>query len=384
LFVIDEAHCISQWGHEFRPDYLKLHQVITLLAHPPVLALSATATKHVQEDIITSLRKPEMVNHIYPMDRENIAYCVQEAENDAEKQDIITRILSDHHVPALIYFSSRFTAEQTAHVLLNKLPKRRIAFYHGGMDQTDRIAVQQQFMNGQLDVICCTSAFGMGINKTDIRLVIHYHFPAQIESYIQEVGRAGRDGKSSAGLLLFSKGDYYIPKNLIQNELPEKLEMESAFRQLAYLYKQGKHLPSGEREQANLFQLSEIKWRFLHFQFEKHGMIADNIINFDENSWKKTFQGITAVRKERIRLKEGKLHEMIRWIQEGECLRKHLYKPFQPSFTKPAIHCCSNCGFIFSEWKPEQTPRSDSTPSSWKEKLQRLLLIGDRTVNGAK
>src|SRR5699024_2251335 len=112
-----------------------------------------------------------------------------------QKINIISDILSNFRVPTIIYFSSRKVAENVANSLNTRLTKCRIAFYHGGMDQTDRMIVQQQFMNDQLDVICCTSAFGMGIDKANIRLVIHYHLSSQIESYIQEVGRAGRDGK---------------------------------------------------------------------------------------------------------------------------------------------------------------------------------------------
>ena len=121
-------------------------------------------------------------------------------------------------VPALIYFTSRATAENIASILTQRLANREVAFYHGGMEQVDRISIQQQFMNDQLDIICCTSAFGMGINKSNIRLIIHFHIPLQLEAYIQEVGRAGRDGKSSVGILLFSPRDAIIPNHIIQNE----------------------------------------------------------------------------------------------------------------------------------------------------------------------
>lgn len=378
LFVIDEAHCISQWGHEFRPDYLKLHAIITLLNNPPVLALSATATKLVQKDIITSLGRPDIVKHIYPMDRENITFCVQEVSGEQEKQTVIYHLLTQYHVPALIYFSSRQTAEQIATILMKQLPNRRIAFYHGGMEQIDRITVQQQFMNDQLEVICCTSAFGMGIDKQNIRLVIHYHYPSQIESFIQEAGRAGRDGHSSVSLLLYCQADYYIPKNLIQNELPTETELKFVFQQLANFYKEQQSLPFGEQEQAELFHLNEIKWRFLNYQFEKHGMLKKNFIFYEEKNWKDIFQSINQHRKNRIRLKENKLSEMIQWVEEKDCLRQTLYKSFQHSYTAPAFHCCSNCGFTFSQWNPEQVTISDDSTYTWKDKLKELLLLGDQ------
>src|SRR5699024_9658087 len=128
----------------------------------------------------------------------------------------------NNRLPTLIYFSSRITSELVAQTLSEMIPSLRIAFYHSGMDQMDRTIVQQQFMNDQLDVICSTSAFGMGINKGNIRLIIHYHFPSQLESFVQEIGRAGRDGSSSVSLLLYLDSDRNIPYALIQNELPTK------------------------------------------------------------------------------------------------------------------------------------------------------------------
>lgn len=376
LFVIDEAHCISQWGHEFRPDYLKLHSIIELLKNPPILALSATATVNVQMDITTSLHRPNMTKHIYPMDRENITFCVRETSNETEKQASIVHLLSTYQVPTLIYFSSRRTAENIAKMIARELPNQRIAFYHGGMEQMDRITIQQQFMNDQLDVICCTSAFGMGINKPNIRLIIHYHFPSQIESFIQEVGRAGRDGKSSISLLLYSKKDYYIPSQLIQKELPTETDLASVFTQLKKSYEKQEHLPANEEQLVNLLQINEIQWRFLHYQFEKHGMMKGTHIFYEKDLWHHAFSTINQVRKNRLILKENKLVEMMQWMQQTECLRKHLYKSFQHTYTAPAFFCCSNCGFSFSDWDPLQTLGKENKPTSWEVKLKKKLLIG--------
>lgn len=125
------------------------------------------------------------------------------------------------------------------------------------MDQMDRITIQQQFMNDQIDVICCTSAFGMGINKHNIRLILHYHFPLQIESFIQEIGRAGRDGKSSVSLLLYSPADKAIPNSIIENELPEEGELQTIAGKLQQL----SELPPTE-ELLPMLELNEIQWRF--------------------------------------------------------------------------------------------------------------------------
>ncbi|UJL48117.1 ATP-dependent DNA helicase RecQ [Virgibacillus sp. NKC19-16] len=376
LFVIDEAHCISQWGHEFRPDYLKLASIIQSLHNPPLLALSATATPDVQQDIISALNTPNITKHIYPMDRDNIAFNIEQVADDTEKQSIITKVLSNYQVPALIYFSSRKMAENTARILSEQLPLKRIAFYHGGMEQYDRITIQQQFMNDQLDVICCTSAFGMGVNKDNIRLVIHFHLPTQIEAYIQEVGRAGRDGESSVSLLLFSKKDEYLPRKIIKNELPTVDDLELVFNQLYELYQAGELLPSDMTQVENLFQINEIQWRFLTYQFGKHGMIEGNRIIYQQKNWEQAFQQINKHRIDRSSLKENKLREMLTWIHEKECLRKHLYKSFQSSYSNAKYQCCSNCGFSFANWKPVEKRIQETPATTWQDKLKKLLLVG--------
>lgn len=378
LFVIDEAHCISQWGHEFRPDYLRLDHVISSLNNPPVLALSATATGDVQEDILTSLNRKKMIKHIFPMDRENIAFNVCEVENDQEKLTEIVHILSDHHVPTLIYFSSRRATEGISQTLSTMLPEKRISFYHGGMDRHDRISIQQQFMNDQLDIICCTNAFGMGIDKDNIRLVIHYHFPAQLESYIQEVGRAGRDGSPCLSVLFYAKQDEYFPKRMVENELPTKKDISFIFEKLYQIVQKKINMPVTEQEIIYTFQINEIQWRFIYFQLESNGIIKDNQIIYDEQHWEIVSAMINEHMKNRLFLKKRKLIEMIDWMNERECLRKHLYKSFQKTYEKPIEQCCSNCGISISKWKPIlQKTLKVNTHISWESKLKALLFIGE-------
>ncbi len=375
LFVIDEAHCISQWGHEFRPDYLRLDAVLNTLNNPPVLALSATATIEVQDDIIGSLSRPAMVKHIYPVDRENIIFSIQKVSGDSGKRNIIVNILENYRVPTLIYFSSRQKTEEIAAFLSENVPSHRIAFYHGGMDQLDRVTIQQQFMNDQLDVICCTSAFGMGINKHNIRLVIHYHFPLQTESFVQEVGRAGRDGISSVSLLLYAPDDAQIPNSIIENELPSEDALHQIFSRLYQLYRQSPILPPVHQLEQEL-QLSETQWRFLHYQLEKHGMIKEIEIIYQKDKWIKSLHDISELITNRKFLKGQKLNEMVNWIHQDECLREHIYKGFQDGFKTPIDWCCSNCGFDFTEWNPAQTEIRHSQ-FTWKNKLKKLLLVGD-------
>lgn len=372
LFVVDEAHCLSQWGHDFRPDYLRLSNVIAAFNYPPLLALSATATSEIQQDIKTILQRPNMVDHIYPMDRENIIFSIENVIDDKEKNERIDQLFHRLRVPTIMYFSSRLASEQLTAFLLYKHPTLRVAFYHGGMEAMDRISVQQQFMNNQLDVICCTSAFGMGINKKDIRLIIHYHLPLQLESYVQEVGRAGRDGKESVSLLLYSRNDQYLPAKLIKNELPQEEDLKFAFQQLYELSRKNERIPYKINQLELIFHLNEIQWRFLHYQFEKHGMIKGNQIIYQQDNWKIAYHAISNFIHERLSTKEQKLQDIIAWIGTSRCLREQLYKGFQSSYQVPSHSCCSNCGFNLSNWEPIQQV-VEYNNHNWEEKLQALF-----------
>lgn len=376
LFVVDEAHCISQWGHEFRPDYLKLGSILEKLGQPPILALSATATQNVQNDIIATLKRPEIIKHVYPIDRENIVYTIQEVSNEQQKLSIITDMLAAVRVPTVIYFSSRQAAENIAHSLQMRLSNRRIAFYHGGMDQTDRLIVQQQFMNDQLDIICSTNAFGMGIDKANIRIVIHYHLSSQIESYIQEVGRAGRDGRESLSLLLFNENDIHIPLNLIENELPTQYMIMSTFKVLYKIYEYEQVIPIQEDEIENTFGLNDTQWGFMRYQLEQHNILKGRTIVYEQSTWKRAFDKIMQLQRERYAIKRSKLREMIAWIKERGCLREKLYQSFQPSYTPAEFQCCSNCGYSFENWHPKQTEVKVATRAmTWQKKLAELLMI---------
>ncbi|MDL4840768.1 RecQ family ATP-dependent DNA helicase [Aquibacillus rhizosphaerae] len=377
LFVIDEAHCISQWGHEFRPDYLKLDTVITKLKNPPVLALSATATPEVQKDIIFQLKCPSMNKHIYPMDRDNIAFVVQHVENENKKVALLKEVLQEFSIPTMIYFSSRKSAEQVAELLRIDLPNRNIAFYHGGMDQTDRILIQQQFMNEQLDIICCTSAFGMGINKKNVRLVVHFHLPTQIESFIQEVGRAGRDGESSVSLVLATPNEDVLPRRLIETELPA-IEQVGLLVDYVIFLSQEKGITLIDEDDMQLrFQLSKTQWRFLKYHFENHGMIKESrILTKVYAEWKSVLKNVQRVISQRNELKLEKLSQLLDWLNSNKCRRIQLFAPFQYSVSPPKYMCCDRCDFSFTKWNPRLVESKNSS-GNWVDELKLLLLQGD-------
>ncbi len=217
LIAIDEAHCISHWGHDFRPDYRLLGDRLPMLRPAPIIALTATATVRVQDDIVQQLGIPGATRFIRGFRRENLA--IEGVECPASKRTGTARAVLERPdgVPAIVYVPTRKHAEQTAELLGSRF---RAAAYHAGMDASDRSRVQEAFLGGKLDVIVATVAFGMGIDKADIRTVVHMALPGSVEAYYQEIGRAGRDGKPCRAVLLHSFADKRLHERFLERDYP--------------------------------------------------------------------------------------------------------------------------------------------------------------------
>jgi ATP-dependent DNA helicase RecQ len=234
LLAVDEAHCISEWGHDFRRDYARLGHFRAQLGNPPTIALTATATDAVRQDIVKllAMREPEIF--ITGFARPNLHYGVRACSNDRDKDEALFRLLENTSGCGIVYASTRKRCEELGQKIASRTG-RPTTVYHAGLAPEERRAAQDEFMQGRSEIAVATLAFGMGIDKANVRFVVHYNLPGSLEAYYQEAGRAGRDGQRSDCTLLFGSGDRFIHEFFIESAYPSRDVVQKVYEFLCTL-----------------------------------------------------------------------------------------------------------------------------------------------------
>ncbi|HUY80572.1 MAG TPA: ATP-dependent DNA helicase RecQ [Acidobacteriaceae bacterium] len=329
LIAIDEAHCISQWGHDFRPDYRLLREHVAALRPAPVVALTATATPVVQNDIVEQLGLVHAARFIHGFRRHNLAIESVEVSKPRRAQFTLELLRSRHRRPAIVYAPTRKDAESTAAELAGTFPS---AAYHAGLDPQTRERVQREFLDGRLDVIIATIAFGMGIDKPDVRTVIHTALPASLEGYYQEIGRAGRDGQPSRAILMHSFADRRTHDFFHQRDYPD----------LAILDRIVSKLGAKPHHADDLRDALEIDAGVFSRALDKLAAHGGAVIDYDGNvtpgtrQWRSTYAMQSSHGQQQ-------LEKVMRFAQGGQCRMAELIEHFGD--TDDAARRCNLCDF---------------------------------------
>src|ERR1043166_4801168 len=355
LFAVDEAHCISTWGHDFRPDYLRLRGVIRSLGTVQTLALTATATPYVRSDIIQQLGLDQPQTFVSGFDRPNLSIEVIHTEKEREKIARIRNLAKQVPGSGIIYASTRKAVEQVGNKL--KALDLRVTLYHAGMTDAQRVKAQDEFMGGRTQMIVATNAFGMGIDKPDIRFVVHYQMPGSIEAYYQEIGRAGRDGLPSTCMLLFNYADKNTHDFFIEGSYPDMSVVKQVYDALAATELRRIELSTseiarrtGERNEMAVQSALYILERAGHIQrtapaLNRGGRGAQqgrSIIMLDNEPATKLRIDPAEVSR-RGELERRKLRAIIDFCYTDRCYRAHILNYFGDRHHERQCGTCGNC-----------------------------------------
>jgi len=330
LIAIDEAHCISAWGHDFRPDYRLLGDYLPALRPSPIIALTATATPAVQKDIVTQLQLQQPALFIHGFRRENLAIEVVELSKP-RRAEFTASFLSDKaRRPAIVYAPSRRAADELAAELGRKYPA---SAYHAGLPPEVRERVQSQFQSGKLEVVVATIAFGMGIDKADVRSVVHFALPASVEAFYQEIGRAGRDGLPSHTVLLYSFVDRKIHEGFLERDYPEVADLLRVSKKLTEEFLMPDVIAASLKMDREIVAKALEK---LAAQGAAHFDINGNVRKSGATDWQTGYQ-------QQVEFRRGQIDRMVAFAETPQCRMTALIRHFGD--TADAHRPCGHCDF---------------------------------------
>jgi ATP-dependent DNA helicase RecQ len=379
LVVIDEAHCISQWGHDFRPHYRTLLQRLPELRRATFLAVTATATPEVQNDIAASLALPSLERVIADFDRPNLRFEIIKADQREEKDKLLLELLMGEDSAAIVYASTRKEAA-AAHALLTDNGFDG-CLYHAGLTAAQRTQAQQRFLHDDCRVIVATVAFGLGIDKPNVRRVVHYNLPGSLENYYQEAGRGGRDGAAAVCTLFYSQPDVRIQRFLLDQAYPEPRVLLAIHAML----REAHPLPVAVNDLATASQLPEIvvnaALQALHEQ-QRVQLATEGKYALAQTAGDDLKLDVRAVNERRWRANQ-RLKKMIAYALDEKCKRAAILEYFGQSFAPP----CGACDMCVRQTEtgvltPPTKRRMELVASQLSDQAARVILQTVSDVSG--